>query len=181
MKKILALLALSFSFVPFTAAAHGPSPQKVEKSIAIKAAPAKVWALVKDFGNLQAWHPAIASTKLEQKKDESGETATFRTLKLKDGGEIHEKLRSVDDAAMKIKYEIVGGVAPVADYNSYIVVTAGPGAGESTVTWTGRFYRTYKLNPPIPAGQDDETALKFVTGVYDSGLANLKKVAENSK
>ena len=183
MKKILALLTLGLcvSLATFTAAAHGPSPQKVEKSITINAAPAKVWALVKDFGNLQVWHPAIASTTVEQKNDENGDPATFRTLKLKDGGEIYEKLRSIDDAAMKIKYEIVSGVAPVADYNSYIIVTAGPGAGESTVTWTGRFYRTYKLNPPIPAGQDDETAIKFVTSVYDSGLANLKKVAEDSK
>jgi hypothetical protein len=82
---------------------------------------------------------------------------------------------------MKLKYEIVSGVAPVADYNANIVVAAGPGAGETTVTWTGRFYRTYKLNPPIPAGQDDETAVKFVSDVYDSGLATLKKVAEDPK
>ena len=174
MKQFLAMLALAtFSF---TAAAHGPSPQKVEKTVIIKAAPAKVWALVKDFGNLQAWHPAIADTKLEKKGED-----TFRTLTLKDGGKINEKLRSIDDAGMKIKYEIIDGVAPVADYNAFMTVTAGPGAGESTVTWVGRFYRTYKLNPPIPAGQDDETALKFVNGVFDSGLANLKKVAEGSK
>ena len=174
MKKFLTLLALAT--LSFNAAAHGPSPQKVEKTIVIKAAPAKVWAVVKDFGNMQAWHPAIASTKLEKKGEE-----THRTLTLKGGGEITEKLRSADDKEMKIKYEITGGVAPVADYNSFIQVTAGPGAGESTVTWVGRFYRTYKLNPPIPAGQDDETAVKFVTGVYDGGLANLKKVLENSK
>ncbi len=174
MKKFLALLALAI--LPLTAAAHGPSPQKVEKTIVIKAAPAKVWAIVKDFGNMQAWHPAIASDKLEKKGDE-----TFRTLTLKSGGEIYEKLRSADDKDMKLKYEIVSGVAPVADYNSFMTVTAGPGAGESTVTWVGRFYRTYKLNPPIPAGQDDETAVKFVTDVYDAGLAGLKKAAESSK
>lgn len=174
MKKLLAIIALAA--LSFNAAAHGPSPQKVEKTVVIKAAPAKVWAVVKDFGNMHAWHPAIASTKLEKKGEE-----TFRTLTLKDGGTIYEKLRTADDADMKLKYEIVDGVAPVADYNSFMQVTAGPGAGESTVTWVGRFYRTYKLNPPIPAGQDDETAVKFVTGVYDSGLANLKKVVENSK
>lgn len=174
MNKFLAMLALAV--LPFTAFAHGPTPQKVEKSIVIKAAPAKVWAMVKDFGNLQVWHPAIASTKLEKKGDE-----TFRTLTLKSGGEIYEKLRSADDASMKLKYEIVSGVAPVADYNSVMTVAAGPGAGETTVTWVGRFYRTYKLNPPIPAGQDDATATGFITGVYDSGLANLKKVLENSK
>lgn len=179
MKKFLALIALTA--LSFNAAAHGPSPQKVEKSITIKAAPAKVWAMVKDFGNVHAWLPPVASTKLEQKKDENGEMGTYRTLTLKDGGVINEHLKSIDDQAMKIKYEIVGGVAPVKDYNSYIVVTAGPGAGESTVTWTGRFYRLYSLNPPIPPGQDDETAIKFVEGVYDAGLPNLKKVLENSK
>ena len=179
MKKFLALIALAM--LPLTTLAHGPSPQKVEKTIVIKAAPAKVWAIVKDFGNMHTWHPSIASTKLEQKKDENGEMATFRTLTLKSGGDIVEKLRSADDAAMKLKYEIVSGVAPVADYNAFMLVTAGPGAGESTVTWVGRFYRTYKLNPPIPPGQDDETAVSFITGVFDSGLAGLKKAAENSK
>ncbi len=181
MKKILALLAFSISLLPLTALAHGPSPQKVEKSVTIKAAPAKVWAVVKDFANVQVWLPLVASSVAEQKKDENGEMATFRMLKLKSGGEIIEKLRSADDATMKLKYEIVSGAAPVADYNSSITVTAGPAAGESTVTWVGRFYRTYKLNPPIPAGQDDETANKFVNEVYDIGLATLKKVAEDPK
>ena len=179
MNKFLALLALAI--LPLSAMAHGPSPQKVEKTITIKAPPAKVWAIVKDFGNMHTWHPGIASTKLEKKKDENGEMATFRTLTLKSGGDIVEKLRSADDASMKMKYEIVSGVAPVADYNAFMTVTAGPGAGESTVTWVGRFYRTYKLNPPIPAGQDDETAVSFITGVFDNGLAGLKKAAENSK
>jgi carbon monoxide dehydrogenase subunit G len=174
MKKFLALIALAT--LSFNAAAHGPTPQKVEKTITIKAEPAKVWAMVKDFGGLHKWLPPVASTKLETKGKD-----TFRTLTLKDGGEIYEKLRSADDSSMKIKYEIVSGVAPVADYVSTIKVDAGPGAGESTVTWVGRFYRTYKLNPPIPAGQDDETAVKFVEGVYDSGLPNLKKVLESSK
>jgi hypothetical protein len=171
MKKLFALLAIAL--MPLTAAAHGPSPQKVEKSVTIKAEPAKVWALVKDFGNMQKWHPAVASTKVEKKGDD-----TYRLLTLKDGGTIYEKLRSADDGDMKLKYEIVEGSLPVADYNSFITVKAGPGAGETTVTWVGRFYRVYKLNPPIPAGQDDESAVKAVTGVYDAGLANLKKVAE---
>ena len=39
MKKVLALIAMAI--LPLTAAAHGPSPQKVEKEIVIKADPAK--------------------------------------------------------------------------------------------------------------------------------------------
>jgi Polyketide cyclase / dehydrase and lipid transport len=176
MKKLSAIFALAM--LPLIAFGHGPSPQKVEKEIVIKAAPDKVWALVKDFGNMQNWHPAVASDKLETKKDENGDDATFRTLTLKDGGTIYEKLRGIDDKDMQLKYEIVSGVLPVADYTSKMSVKAGPGAGESTVTWVGRFYRVYKLNPPIPAGQDDESAVNAVTGVYDSGLAGLKAAAE---
>ena len=55
MKKLLTLLAAVM--LPLSAAAHGPSPQKVEKEIVIKAEPAKVWAIVKDFGNMQTLPP----------------------------------------------------------------------------------------------------------------------------
>ena len=177
MKKFLTLIAIAM--LPLTAAAHGPSPQKLEKEVVIKAEPAKVWAIVKDFGNMQKWHPAVASDKLEQKKDENGDAATYRTLTLKDGGTIYEKLGTISDADMKIKYYIVSGVLPVKDYNATMSVKAGPGAGETTVTWLARFYRKYSLNPPIPPGEDDESAVKAVTGIFDSGLANLKKVAES--
>lgn len=175
MKKFLALIALSLSFslVSFTAAAHGPSPLKVDKSITIKADHAKVWALVKDFGNMQKWHPNIASTKLEKKGAD-----TFRTLTLKSGGTIVEKLRSADDEDMKIKYEIVTSGLPLTDFNAFIVVTKGANPGETNVQWLGRFYRLYKLNPPIPAGQDDETALKAINEIFDTGLAGLQKAAE---
>ena len=176
MKKVLALIAMAI--LPLTAAAHGPSPQKVEKEVVIKADPAKVWALVKDFGNMQKWHPAVASDKVEVKKDDNGDEQTYRTLTLKSGGTILENFRGSDDKDMQLKYEIVSGVLPVADYTSKMTVKAGPGAGESTVVWMGRFYRVYKLNPPIPAGQDDESAVKAVNEVYDAGLAGLKAAAE---
>lgn len=171
MKKLFALLALAV--LPLTAFAHGPSPQKVDKSIVIKAEPAKVWAIVKDFGGIHKWHPGVASTKVEKKGND-----TFRLLTLKSGGTVYNKLRSADDADMKMRYEIVEGSLPVADYNAFMTVKPGPNAGETTVNWVGRFYRVYKLNPPIPEGQDDASALNAVTGMYDAGLEGLKKLAE---
>ena len=40
------------------------------------------------------------------------------------------------------------------------------------------FYRLYKLNPPIPEGQDDATAKAAAQAIVDSGLAGLKKMLE---
>ncbi len=172
MKKLLAITAL---FIPLLAFAHGPTPQKVEQEIAIDAPPAKVWALVKDFGNWQTWHPAIASTsKLETKDD-----GVYRTITLKSGGTVYEKLRTADDTEMKLKYEAEeGGAIPAADYVGTITVKPGATAGQSSVLWFGRYYRVYKLNPPIPEGQDDESANKAVGDFVTAGLANLKAVAE---
>ncbi len=172
MKKII--IGIFLTFVSFSVFAHGPSPQKVEKSITINASPDKVWAIVKDFGSFQKWEPLVSDIKLEKKGED-----TLRTLTLKSGGKVIERLKGIDEEAMKLKYEIVEGSVPVADYNSFIVVTKGSNPNESNVTWVGRFYRVYKLNPPIPAGQDDESALKAVNEIYDAGLPALKKLAES--
>lgn len=176
MKRLFALLAMSAWVL--TAHAHGPSPQKVEKEVVIKADSAKVWAIVKDIGHVQNWLPMVTNTKLENKKDDAGNDITVRVLTLKSGGSVTEKIRSADDKDMVLKYEILEGTVPVADFNGKMTVKAGPGAGESTVTWLGRFYRVYKLNPPIPAGQDDESAVNAVNSIFDAGLSGLKAKAE---
>jgi mxaD protein len=174
MKKLFPIfLAL---LLPSVAAAHGPSPQKVTETITIKAPPAKVWTVIGDFNGMPKWHPAVKSSKVESKGGN-----TFRLLTLKDGGTIYERLKDKNDADMRLKYEIVEGVLPVSDYYAVLSVKPGANANESTVEWMGRFYRKYKLNPPIPAGQDDESALKAINGIFKPGLANLKKVVESGK
>lgn len=171
MKKIITSILLIF--ITFNVFAHGPSPQKVEKSITINASPDKVWAIIKDVSAVQKWIPLVTDSKVEKK----GENTT-RTLTFKSGGKVIERLKGTDEESMKFKYEIVEGTIPVADYNSFIVVTKGANPNQSNVTWVGRFYRVYKLNPPIPEGQDDESAVKAVTEIYDAGLPALKKLAE---
>mgnify|MGYP001562782695 FL=1 len=89
------------------------------------------------------------------------------------------KIRSFDDEIMKIKYEMLKKDGPFSDYNAYIIVKKGSNDNESIIQWTARFYRTYKLNPPIPEGEDDATAVAAVKNIVEPGLANLKKALES--
>ena len=89
------------------------------------------------------------------------------------------KVRSFDDEIMKIKYELLSKDVPFSDYNAYIIVKKGANDNESVIQWTARFYRTYKLNPPIPEGEDDATAVAAVKNIVGPGLANLKKALES--
>lgn len=155
------------------AQAHGPTRQKAVEKITIEAPAAAVWDKVKNFDALQSWHPAVAASPASQ----GNSVGSVRTIALKGGGEIVETLESYSDEGRKYSYRAKdGGALPVSNYTSTIQVSP-EGDGKSVVEWRGAFYRAFPGNDP-PADKNDEAALKAVTGVYQSGLANLKKMAE---
>jgi len=167
------IIMLAASLTATFAHAHGPTRQKVFESITIKASPDAVWAKVKDFTQLQGWHPAVEGSSATN----GNEIGSVRTLKLKGGGEMVETLESLDEGAKKFSYRARdGGALPVSNYSSNLTVKAAEG-GTALVEWRGAFYRKYMNNDP-PKGEDDEAALSAVTGVYKSGLDNLKAVME---
>lgn len=164
---LIMMLAASLAF------AHGPTRQKAQESVTIKASPDAVWAKVRDFTQLQGWHPAVESSTATN----GSEVGSVRTLKLKGGGELVESLESLDDGAKKFSYRARdGGALPVSNYSSTLMVKPGDG-GTTVVEWRGAFYRKYMNNNP-PKGEDDEAALSAVAGVYKSGLENLKAIME---
>ena len=90
-----------------------------------------------------------------------------------------EELTLYDAPAMTYKYKLLktdNAVLPVSTYASFLSV-ADNGGGTSKVTWRGGFYRAFPNNNP-PPDLSDEAAVKAVTTVYEQGLANLKKLAE---
>lgn len=167
----LGTLALTAAFCG-TALAHGPTRQKVTETVTIDAPAEKVWGIVRNFDALKDWHPAVA----ESPADKGNAEGSVRQLKLKNGGALTETLEAYDDAKMRYSYRAKdGGALPVTNYTSTITVKAE--GAKSVVEWRGAFYRGYPNNDP-PPDQNDEAAVKAITGVYQSGLANLKAIAE---
>ena len=166
----LALAALTLA--SSVALAHGPTRQKVVEKITIDAPADAVWAQIKDFDALAKWHPAVA----ESPADKGNTEGSVRTVKIKGGGSLVESLERYNAEGKSYTYRAKdGGALPVTNYTSTITVS-GDGA-KSTVEWRGAFYRGFPNNDP-PPDQNDEAAVKAVTGVYQAGLANLKSLAE---
>ncbi len=154
------------------AAAHGPTRQKVIEKVTIDAPAATVWARIRNFDALKDWHPAVETSPADKGNTEG----SVRQLALKGGGALTETLESWDDAKMKYSYRAKdGGALPVTNYTSTISVSDD--GGKAVVEWRGAFYRGFPNNDPPPE-QNDEAAVKAITGVYQSGLANLKKLVE---
>lgn len=164
--------------------AHGPTRQQVVEEITINAPVDKTWSVVGDFSALHIWHPTIQSTEMQ------GDN--IRILSLGDNKKITEKLVKRDNDKKMLKYKIVDmttletfefagrqverKVLPVNTYTGFLTVNA-EGDG-SKVTWKGKFYRPYLLNPPTPEGMSDKDAVDTMHAVYKQGLEHLKSLLE---
>ncbi len=186
MKKFLHFIIAALIVVPMVASAHGPSRQQVKEKIMINASPDKVWAMVKDFGAIDKWHPAVKSVEMKDDK------TRVLTLGSEGNPTITEELQKVDDEKMMMVYKITDMsvvktitfnskdtpyfTLPVATYKSWMTVKAVDGGSE--VQWKSKFYRSFMDNPPVPEGQSDKDAVNTIKSVITSGLENLKAELE---
>src|SRR6202140_4781153 len=144
------------------------------KTITIDAPASKVWHAAKDFNGLNTWHPAVATDEIVEGKNNT--VGAVRLLTLKGGGTIKEKLLAFDAAGRSFKYALLEGVLPGSHYTSTFAVKAA-GKNRSSVTWPGHFRRKNGGDNPAD-NENDKTAVDTISGVYQGGLDNLKKIAE---
>ncbi|NMM28589.1 MAG: SRPBCC family protein [Glaciimonas sp.] len=172
--KISLLLSSILIGLSFNSFAAQVKTLKVQEEVVINAPASKVWDKANNFGDLGAWHPAVKKTEILS--GTNNKKGAIRLLTLQDGGTIKEKLHAYNTKSMSYQYEIVEGVLPVSHYVSTISVSS-KGENQTIVTWKGKFKRKDMSASPA-TGQDDEAAVKTITGVYRGGLDNLKKITE---
>ena len=131
----------------------------VKKRIEAPGLPPEVWAEVGAFCAIEKWHPAVA--KCEESKE--GDT-TFRTLTLKDGGKIKEKLTGTEDLAYT--YEIVESPLPVKNYKSKLWLEVDDEPNRSVIYWQSDFDAN---------GKSDDEATKAISDIFMAGLKSIKQ------
>lgn len=131
---------------------------KVNMSAPLGVSADQVWQLIGGFNALPDWHPAVEKSELE-------EAGQVRKLSLMGGGEIVERLESVNDNERVYTYTIESGPLPVAGYTSTIRVRDED--GKAMVEWSSEF---------TPSGASEGDAVAAIQGVYQAGLDNLKKM-----
>jgi len=135
----------------------------VERSTVFDASADAVWALTRDFGGWDAWHPAIQTCDLIE--GSGNQPGVVRKLGL--GGDAHlvERLHSHSDADKCCTYSIVSGVLPVRQYVSTFKV-GSTSDGKTEINWSSTFDAD---------GVSDEEAVKIIAGVYEGGFEALHK------
>jgi Polyketide cyclase / dehydrase and lipid transport len=133
---------------------------EVKKKINAPALPPKVWEVAGGFCAIKDWHPLVADCK---ETEEGG--ATVRTLTLKDGATIKEKLLDSDDTSYS--YQIVESPLPVKNYQAKLWVEEDERNPErTTVHWDA----TFDAN-----GASDDDASKKIGDIFFAGLKGIKQ------
>lgn len=174
MNKAFAVAAMVAMLAPCAAFADPPKTLRVTESVTIKAPVDRVWAAVKDFDSLDKWHPGFSKDEIV--KGTNNRPGAVRALTIKDGPTLKEELLAYSGARHSFRYRIIESPLPITGYVSTVSVKAGDD-GTSVVRWVGTFKRKNPADNP-PAGEDDAACIKLVTGVYQGGLTNLKKMNE---
>ncbi|MER7985534.1 SRPBCC family protein [Streptomyces noursei] len=133
-------------------------------SAVIPARVTKVWRVVRDFGGLATWQPAVANCVLSdvQAADRVG---CVRTLSMADGETVVESLLALDDHARSLTYGIVSSPYPVQCYRATMRVLPLTATDETFVGWS--------VNFDCDQAHADELAGNFRTDILTAGLRGL--------
>ena len=151
----------------FTLCAATAFAAEVTQSISTTAKPKAVWAIIGQFDGIAGWLPGATSSPA----DKGNTVGSVRVITLGAPGNPTVKEKLTAYGKHSYGYAILAvdpKVLPVTGYTSTITVKKA--AGGSTVTWSSHF------DPAV--GTDDAGSEKAVTGLYQAGLGNIKKLAE---
>lgn len=152
------IVAAAAAFAVGATAAFAASGISVRQTAKVAGTNTDIWAKIGGFCAIKDWHPALAGCEESKEGD-----ATFRTLTLKDGGKIKEKLTGTSETGYT--YQIVDGPLPVKDYSASFSARAdNDEPGKAIVVWSASF---------AAKGKPDSEARGVIEGIFKDGLKSI--------
>ncbi|MBK1657261.1 SRPBCC family protein [Paracraurococcus ruber] len=140
------------------------SQHKAYYSTVLDAPAGLVWALIRDFNALPAWHPAIRDSLIEEGRAPDS-VGCVRSFHLQDGAHIREKLLALDEQAMSVTYDFQTSPIPARNYLATLRLTPVTKGHRTFAEW----WATYDCDP----GQEAELTPLFRDGVFKAGFDAL--------
>lgn len=104
-------------------------------SAVIPAHIATVWRVLRDFGGLATWQPAVARCTLTD-AEAPDRVGGLRTLSMSDGETVVESLVALDDHTRSLTYGIVSSPYPVQSYRATMRALPLTATDETFVGWS---------------------------------------------
>jgi uncharacterized protein YndB with AHSA1/START domain len=139
---------------------------RVYTSSVIDAPADTVWAAIRDFNSLPAWHPLIAESKIENGLA-SDKVGCVRAFRMRDGGQLREQLLSLSDYDYQCSYSILASPMPIENYVATLKLTPVTDGNRSFAEWSAEF--------DCDESAERELAEAIGQGVFQVGFDALKQ------
>jgi NADPH2:quinone reductase len=108
---------------------------EIRRSVIVRAPLEAVWAVLRNFNGHERWHPAVASSEIEEGAEDD-QVGAVRNFQLMDGGRIREQLLALSDVETSFTYCILE--APVFLHNYVANVRLRRVTDDETCLWEWR-------------------------------------------
>jgi NADPH:quinone reductase len=136
-------------------------------STTIDAPIARVWGLLRDFNGHDAWHPAVAESRIES-NEPADKVGAVRHFRLQAGGYIREQLLSLSDREHRFRYFIVEAPVPLRNYWAELRLRPISSDDTTWCEWRAEF------DPPA---EERDRLVRFVREeIMAAGFAAIKRV-----
>ncbi|GAA3799955.1 SRPBCC family protein [Sphaerisporangium flaviroseum] len=137
---------------------------EIATTATVNARPEEVWALLRDFNGLGAWHPAMPPSVIEEGHGPEA-VGAVRRFEIADGSVVRERLTAFSDADRSYSYTLEETALPMSDYHAMLAVSPAASGG-ATIKWSVSF------NCPPEEERHLEDFVRNV--VFGSGMVVLK-------
>jgi hypothetical protein len=124
----------------------------------------RVWAVMRDFNAMPAWHPLIAESRIEDGAP-SDSIGCVRNFSLTDGAKIREQLLALSDRDYSFTYSILDADIPLQDYVATATLFPITNGDQTFGVWTAKF--------TCPADLEEELKQTISNGVFQAGFDAL--------
>ena len=125
----------------------------------------RVWAVVRDFNAMPAWHPLIRQSRIETGAP-SDQIGCVRNFSLQDGSRIREQLLALSDSEHSFSYRILEADVPLQDYSAGLSLWRVTDGEATFGRWRAKFN--------APAGQEKALSEMVANEVFQAGFDALK-------
>lgn len=145
---------------------------KVEYCALIDGEATRVWDVLKHFGQISKWHPAIPESIIEDGQPD-GLVGCIRRLTLQDGAVLREKLLAVDETNLMFSYRFEEAPLPVDNYVAIVRLLPLTGQDKTVVLWSASF----DTRDPDPKGEQTAVIQSLIVGGHESLQRYLNETA----
>lgn len=134
----------------------------------------QIWGFVRDFARIDVWHPDVTKVSIDG-TDPGPQVGQERTITLRDGSVMRERLLALDDAQRSYTYSLIESPLPISAHSSTVALSPVTTDDATFVSWSADFVVEGSVPPGLTDGVRDQVMIVGFDGMRARAAASSRR------